>query len=47
MQKSLNWDDLDWGIYYKMNNPNYPSNAATKALGISHMTILNRLYRIN
>ena len=46
MQKSLNWDDLDWGIYYKMNNPNQPSNVAAKALGLSHMTILNRFYRI-
>ena len=46
MKKSLKWDDLDWGIYYKMNNPNQPSNIAAKALGLSHKTILDRFYRI-
>ncbi|MBU7028420.1 MAG: hypothetical protein HXS48_15920 [Theionarchaea archaeon] len=46
MRKPLNWDDLDWGIYHKMNNPNEASNNAAKALGVSHKTILTRFYNI-
>jgi hypothetical protein len=46
MRKSLEWDDLDWGIYHNMRDPNRPSNVAAKALGLSHMTVLNRFYRI-
>ncbi len=46
MRKPLNWDDLDWGIYHKMNNPNQPSNIVAKELGLSHTTVLDRFYRI-
>ena len=46
MQKLSDWDDLDWGIYYKMNNPNQSSTVVAKALGLSHTTVLERFYRI-
>lgn len=46
VMKKPKWDDLDWGIYNKMNDPNEASTKAAKALAISHKTVLSRFYDI-
>jgi len=46
VQKPLKWDDLDWRIYYRMNDPNKSSSRAARDLHVSYKTVLNRLYRI-
>lgn len=46
MHKPVRWDDMDWGIYYRMRNPNESSSRVASELHISYKTVLNRFYRI-
>ena len=46
VMKKPKWDDLAWGIYNKMRDPNESSTKAAKALAISHKTVLSRFYSI-
>lgn len=46
MSKPIKWDDLDWGIYKLMRNPNVSSVKVARELHVSYKTVLERFYKI-